>query len=283
MLTIAIFLMYGAGTAEAAYSIGFSSPDIAVTSPGSNNASCDKVLTVTGTSSLNQIWLCLRGPDNQITTYPVAVENGIFSVDVWLRFGPGKYTVWAGDNGKVFNGLIRFEVQNTSAEDYFSLTPSGFVDSNSEAVTKLASTLVTDNMPDLAKARAIYDWVTRNISYDTQAYYSGNIGLNTATEVLHSGKATCSGYAFAFAALARVSGIPARIVYGDAWNNSGKTYEKHAWNEAFIDGKWISLDPTWDAGYLKNQSFVQSSSEKYFNVEPDDFARTHQNASIMLY
>jgi len=40
-----------------------------------------------------------------------------FSIDINLRFGAGKYTIWAGDNQKRFDGKIRFIVNSEAAED----------------------------------------------------------------------------------------------------------------------------------------------------------------------
>ncbi len=38
-----------------------------------------------------------------------------------------------------------------------------------------------------------------------------------------------------------------------------KKNEYHAWNEVLIDNNWISLDATWDAGYINNGQFVKKT------------------------
>lgn len=62
----------------------------------------------------------------------------------------------------------------------------------------------------------------------------------------------CEHYASAFAALARMAGIPARVVagyqggernpLGDYW--IVRQSDAHAWTEVWLDGRWIRYDPT---------------------------------------
>jgi protein-glutamine gamma-glutamyltransferase len=62
----------------------------------------------------------------------------------------------------------------------------------------------------------------------------------------------CEHFATALTLLLRASGIPARLVTGFSgadWNGIGGYYVvrqrfAHAWTEAFLDGKWVSLDAT---------------------------------------
>jgi len=277
------FLALNNAPADAAYSVGFKTENIEITSPSVNYSEYSQVMTVEGTSSYDKIWLCMRGPNGEITTLPISVYNGEFSKDIWLRFGAGKYTIWAGDNGKQFDGKLRFEVQNTSTENYFALTPSGYVNSDNPNIKTIASSITNKDMTDMAKVKAIHNWVTKNIAYDTNAYYTGNIGMNSATDVISSKKGTCRDYSFAFAAIARAAGVQTRVIYGDAWSNSIKSYEKHAWNEALIDGNWISIDTTWDAGYIKNKKFVVANSDKYFNMNAEAFNKTHIVTSVTTF
>lgn len=283
VLTVLFLLTLTSGKAEAAYSIGFQTDTVQITSPSVSGAQYDRSFKIEGTSTLRSIWICLRGPAGEITTYPISVYDGKFSKEIWLRFGAGTYTVWVGDNNKKFDGRIRFEIQNTSTEDYFNLTPSGYVNCDNTAVIKLATALTNDNMTDMQKVKAIHSWVTKNIKYDTDAYYSGKIGLYSATDVINRKVGTCRDYSFAFAALARAAGVETRVVYGDAWSSSQKKYEKHAWNEANVDGEWINIDTTWDAGYIRNSKFVVASTSKYLGMSEATFNKTHKETSVTLY
>lgn len=277
-----ILLVHISAPAAAAYSVGFQNSTIQITSPSSNDTSVDKVITIEGTSSLKKIFLCVRGPAGEVLVYPVAVTSGSFSKEIWLRFGAGKYTIWAGDNDKQFDGSIRFEVQNNSQGDYRYLAPSGYVNSDSPEIRKIANELVNEKMDDLQKAKAIHDYVAKNVKYNYSVYLSGINQLNTATAVLDTQLGVCRDYAFTFAAIARAAGIPTKVVYGDAIN-SAKNIEKHAWNEAYVNGQWINIDTTWDAGYIKDAKFVTALSDKYFNIPAETFAKTHTVTSVTTF
>lgn len=261
----------------------FQNSNIQITSPYINNATVDKVVTVEGFTNLEELWLCLRGPGGELSLYPVDVSNGSFTKDVWLRFGTGSYTIWAGDNAKRFNGSIRFDVANTSSEDYRYLKPSGYVDSESPEISEITESFIDSQMTDMQKTQAVHNWVTRNIKYDYMAYAAGKSSLNTSNTVVESKYGICRDYAFVFAALARNAGIPTKIVYGYALDNATKTLDRHAWNEAYVNGKWINIDTTWDAGYIRNNAFVSEPSFKYFNTSPEVFNKTHKVTSVTLF
>jgi transglutaminase/protease-like cytokinesis protein 3 len=48
-------------------------------------------------------------------------------------------------------------------------------------------------------------------------------------------------------------------------------------------GRWVKVDTTWDAGYIKKGKFVSSPSDKYFDPEPEEFAKTHRIEATMVY
>jgi hypothetical protein len=284
ILIICTSLTTGAGvTAEAAYSIGFKSKDIEITSPGINGMPFNGSLIIEGKTSLPEAWLCLRGPGGEVETYPANVSEGKFSVEVSLRFGEGTYTVWAGDNPKRFNGKIRFQVQNTESKDTRYLEPSAYVDSEHEDIAALAEEITDPDMTGMEKVRAIHRWVTSNIEYDYDAYINGENSMRAASETVKLGKGMCRDYSFVVAALARALGIPAKIVYGSTSGNGGWSAQLHAWNELYVDGRWITVDTTWDAGYMKEGEFIASPSDKYFDPDTKEFAKTHLLSSVLVY
>ena len=69
----------------------------------------------------------------------------------------------------------------------------------------------------------------------------------SASAILTGGSGDCTEYARALVALLRASEIPAREVSGMAYSGDGEPgFAFHAWTEAWIGGRWCSLDPTWD-------------------------------------
>jgi len=271
-------------SAEAAYSIGFKSDIIEIISPSKNGSQVGGVLEIEGRASVARVWIALRGPNGDTETVPFDVIDGAFAGEIRLRFGAGKYTVWAGDNAYRFDGKIRFEVQNRTDQEVRYIAPSHYIDSDHPAILALARSLTGKLTDDVEKAKAIHRWVTGNISYDYAAYLNGGgQEIMKASEVLEAREGLCRDYAILTAALARAAGIPARVVYGQAGSNPGWDDQYHAWNEFLIDGKWVSLDTTWDAGYIKNGNFVRAQSDKYFIPAASEFGKTHTVTKYTVY
>jgi hypothetical protein len=99
----------------------------------------------------------LKGPGGRAGNLPrPRPRMAVSKVNVSLRFGKGTYTVWAGDNPRRFDGKIRFEVKNTSAEDTRYLAPSAYVDSDHEDIKALAEDLIGPGMTEIEKIQAIH-------------------------------------------------------------------------------------------------------------------------------
>jgi len=68
----------------------------------------------------------------------------------------------------------------------------------------------------------------------------------SASQILAEAKGDCTEYSLALVALLRADGIPAREVSGLAYAGDGYGFAFHAWAEAYVDGRWVALDPTWN-------------------------------------
>ena len=73
-------------------------------------------------------------------------------------------------------------------------------------------------------------------------------GLTKASEVARTGRGDATDYAVLMAALLRRSQVPSRIAIGlvyDPGEKPGDTprMKYHVWTLAFIDDRWIPLDP----------------------------------------
>jgi len=159
--------------------------------------------------------------------------------------------------------------------------PSREVQSDDPDIIALADTITSGISSEYEKARAIHDWVAENICYDsgllTGASISELIFENGeekwySTCVLRNRRAVCGGYANLNAALLRAVGIPAKNISGQAGGMA------HEWNEAFVDGRWINIDTTWDTNnfYEDGQPLPQQAcGNKYFDISDAEIAETH--------
>ena len=214
--------------------------------------------------------------DSDITVSVTGLEDGIYYIQMYRaaeRYTSYEGCMW-GKNGvklNVKNGIASYSASPVYAHNekvYDSnmtdkavfecyLKPSGGVESDEKKIIKLAKSIVSKGDSDYEKVRKVHDWVANNVWYDYDSYGSGSYGNNNALEVLESKKAVCQGYANLSAALLRALGIPAKVVSGYAlglssggqWTESTITGDKtnHAWNEVFVDGRWVIFDATWDS------------------------------------
>lgn len=122
----------------------------------------------------------------------------------------------------------------------------------SERITSFSNKLTAGLTSDYEKAKAICKWVSKNIKYDRDYYYYHEKDYSDVPfdpeDVLDARLAVCAGYSNLTRALLQAQGIPTLYVLGDA--NGAKGWDDHAWNEAYIDGRWILIDTTWGPEYF---------------------------------
>lgn len=136
---------------------------------------------------------------------------------------------------------------------------------------------------DAEKARAIYRWITDRISYDTQAFFSGEIAAVESRDILRRRRAVCSGYVVLFRDIAEYMGLQTEIITGHSkgYGFDARTItalaDNHAWIAAKIEGDWQLIDPTWGAGFIPSDSreFVRNFTEYYFLADPEVLKYTH--------
>ncbi|MGG6311313.1 transglutaminase-like domain-containing protein [Paenibacillus macerans] len=96
------------------------------------------------------------------------------------------------------------------------------------------------------KVQIIYDYVIGTIKYDDGLAFSASSSyLPDLDRTLIQKKDICYGFSSLFAAMLRSVGIPAKLAMGTS--DYVSTY--HAWNEVFVDGRWVTIDTTADAGW----------------------------------
>jgi hypothetical protein len=158
----------------------------------------------------------------------------------------------------------------------------------------LAFKLTSPYRTGLEKVRAIFGWVTQNISYNTgilnpvrnrifdnradTATEWKSADEMTACQVLRRRVAVCEGYARLFKTLCHYAGIRSEVINGYARCSPGplRFGTNHSWNAVLIDSAWYLVDATWGSGYLDQSArFVQQTDESYFLTRPEHFVHDH--------
>ena len=148
-------------------------------------------------------------------------------------------------------------------------------------VERLGRELTVGKSSDQEKAKALYEWIGKNVRYDVEAYFSNTFPDDDPEVVLATRTAICGGYAKLFLALATSVGLEAEIVPGLSKGFGFETAAKdrksdHAWNAVKIDGEWRLLDATWGSGHINDENrFVADYGTEWFLVKPEEFIFTH--------
>lgn len=142
-------------------------------------------------------------------------------------------------------GLSRPRLENASLnkkENQLSLNPDRLVPITGKPA-ELAADVTAGKDSELTKARAIYDYVFANMSYDKTGTGWGNGDVLYACSAK---KGNCTDFHSLFIAMARSQHIPARFEIGFSVptdKNSGEIAGYHCWAEFFNpQNGWVPVD-----------------------------------------
>ncbi|SDN53028.1 Transglutaminase-like superfamily protein [Fictibacillus solisalsi] len=214
--------------------------------------------------------------------YAVPVKDYTFDGKFYLRFGPGKYDVnvfapeisSANTSVQHFVGIAHFTMENINQNDVRYSLPSRGIQSDDMEIGRLSAKLMANRHNDKDKAKAVYEYVAKNIQYDVNKLDKRSFAFDdSALKTLHEKKGVCQDFSYLAIALLRAGGLEARMAIGYAGQD-------HAWIETKVDGRWLTMDPTWGSGYLQNGRFVRNYTLKYFDPEPEEFKKSHTKSGI---
>jgi|GEM_PF-7128089 len=118
-----------------------------------------------------------------------------------------------------------------------------------------------------ARARALHDLLIAAVEYDL----SESERAHTASGALVDRLAVCDGYSDAYMLLCRMAGIRCVRISGTASSENGAG--EHAWNRAYVNGAWQSVDVTWDDPVvIGGESTIKHD---YFMPGEGVFAQSH--------
>jgi len=122
--------------------------------------------------------------------------------------------------------------------------------SNSELYQWVLSQIITPDMDDFAKVRAVNQYLCDHMTYDINYY--------TTRDALILGRGRCQGYANAFKNLMNTLGIPTDYVRGYI---AGEANATHAWNRVLIGGTYYYVDVTWNDSTGANSYLLLNEAE----------------------
>jgi transglutaminase/protease-like cytokinesis protein 3 len=143
---------------------------------------------------------------------------------------------------------------------------------------------VTKDLKETEKAYSLYFWMTENIEYDDEGYYSGIDRKYIDWQVYKYGKGLCSGYSNLFIYIGKIIGLYVLYIRGYSKgiddNPKDITNNLHALNVIKLENVFYLIDSKWGAGNSNNNNKNNKKFEKqynkfYFCTEPQYFIDSH--------
>ena len=191
--------------------------------------------------------------NNQTVWLPLQMGNGQYEITVLEHVIDKKYRVSLTE---------KLNVTVSNAPDVFLNSTQTVAWKEADKALAKVKELTKKAATDEQKAKAIYEYIIQNVSYDKDL--ARKVAADYIPDIdgtLKSGKAICYGYATLYAAMLRSEGIPAKLAMG----KSNLVDEYHAWNEVYLNGKWVVVDTTVDAVLSKG------AKKTTFNKKASDY------------
>ncbi|MBQ9069624.1 MAG: Ig-like domain-containing protein, partial [Eggerthellaceae bacterium] len=207
------------------------------------------------------------------TSFAKALVEEVINENPDLFYAGAQYG--AGSRGGVISKIL--------VQYYYSPGTISSMKSRYETAMQGVLKWVPANKSDAEKAKAVHDWLVRNLSYNmTAANTGGPQGYGSwnpwnAYGAVVDRRAVCEGYSLAFMAAMKRLGIQATFV----------TNANHGWNrvrlyDTLANGTgagyyWFNLDVTWDDP-LPDKGFSNTPNTTYF-LKSDSYFRSNNTGS----
>lgn len=276
ILAAAFLVLFNTNSAQAGFKDIFSG-----ITKGSSKTVDNSILEITekASSGVKYVMLTIE-KDNGPINILADVNQGVYKFKLALQEGAGIYDVKIAENksNDRYNNYYtvkKFSVDNTDRRDSSFALPSQKAQSDDPRIIELAKSVTKNARGEEEVFHAIYNYVTKNISYDTASVQDGSYIYKeyNALQALNDRKTICDGFSSLIAAMARVVGLKTKVVFGVAQISPTRS-GRHAWNEVLINGHWKMVDATFDAG-RKFQS--------YYNMDEDQFVAGHTKQQEMPF
>ena len=144
--------------------------------------------------------------------------------------------------------LDQYEIVSTLpiSDAYRSGNTNGLSEKDKETLELASAVLkeiVTEDMTPYEKEKAVYDWMSKELSYDTgalQVVPQTSADCDNPYGTLKYHNAVCVGYATTFRLFMQMLDIPCMVVHD--------TGRSHSWNLVQLEGNWYHVDIYTDQG-----------------------------------
>jgi len=189
---------------------------------------------------------------NSFVNFPLQLGNGSYQVGVYEQLEGTSYAQVAAttvnlmldDSSKVY--LISNQLINWGEK---------------MDTVKLAKELTKTKKTEADKIEVTYQYMVQQFSYDFVKLKNLEYDyIPVIDDVLKKKLGICYDYSAVYASMLRSQGIKCKLVMG--YTSYVKEY--HAWNEVYVNDKWVVVDTTYDSQMYANRvqyKFEKSRSE----------------------
>ncbi len=160
---------------------------------------------------------------------------------------------------------------NTKSPDAISRFKPG-------SIQELANEIKKKYPKDDQRITAVYQWITHNIRYDLKQANTTELSMSQQTiteKTFRLQKAVCEGYAGLMDSISELLSIPSQLVSGYTRILGEIDPTPHVWIASNVNGNWLLSDPTFGAGAMVNNRFVQEYNPEFLLVNPGKMIQTH--------
>lgn len=240
------------------------------------------------------------------TEEPVSLPDGRYSLSIFGK-KDGKYKFWrtiylSFSGGRIFVEKPDVFGHNRSMRGTFprhreSVSLRHLYASEVRYLEQLVAEITAGASSDYEKVRRIHDWVADNTYYDYDYFEALKSGREAKTslktmDILRTRVTTCSGHATLTRDLMRVAGFPTLRILGYGIGYEPNEYDwsdvldpsimNHAWNEVFVDGRWVILDAGWDSKniFMNGEKVYGGFRYTNFDMTEEEFSVKHRFVKI---
>jgi len=172
---------------------------------------------------------------SSFVNFPLQLGNGTYKIGVYEQVEGTKYTplvvetidLKLDDSSKVF--LTSIQLINWSEK---------------MNTVNVAKELTKNKTTELEKIEVCYQYMVKQFKYDYAKLKNLEYDyIPVIDDVVKKKLGICYDYAAVLSSMLRSLDIKSKLIMGYSTN----VKEYHAWNEIFINGKWVTVDTTYDS------------------------------------
>ncbi|MBQ3176858.1 MAG: S-layer homology domain-containing protein [Clostridia bacterium] len=250
----------------------------------------ERFLTVSSSEEFSESFSLSGMEDIPVTVYTKKSGEELYWSYIWQTL-----TIEATETGYRFTDTPVYDHNRAMLDEHWINPADHLASAIDPAVQEKSAEIVGEETDPYRKLLRIHRWVADNLYYDND-YAAGRTETTplTPAEVLAAGYSVCQGYANLVQALCQAQGIPCMVLatWGAGTGTDGFisaeddpfiTESNHAHAAAWVDGRWVHMDTTWDSPNRYENGIKTkgtSSGILYFDSQLNFFSRNHKIIAV---